>query len=73
MEAAVMRSTLQPGSQELLTLVEAEALTKRKVATWRKDIRLRKVPYVKIGRQVRIPRAVLDHMIEQGWRDRIEA
>jgi hypothetical protein len=68
-----MRFTGQVGNDELYTLVEAEARTKRKVATWRKDIRLRKVPYVKIGRQVRIPKAFLDDMIQQGWRNPIEA
>ncbi|MEO7863784.1 MAG: hypothetical protein ABIU05_25805, partial [Nitrospirales bacterium] len=42
-------------TERLLTLCEAEQLTGRKVSTWRKDIRLRKVPYVRLGRQIRIP------------------
>ena len=56
-------------SDELLTLQECERLTKRRVATWRKDIRLRKVPAVRLGRQVRIPREFIERLIRQGWQD----
>jgi hypothetical protein len=66
-----MNATVQRGSGELLTLAEAERMTKRKVSTWRKDVRLRKVPYVKLGRQVRIPREFIEEMISKGWRDPI--
>jgi hypothetical protein len=66
-----MNTPVQHGSHELLTLAEAELLTKRKVSTWRKDVRLRKVPYVKLGRQVRIPREFIEEMIAKGWRDPI--
>jgi hypothetical protein len=59
-------------SGQLLTLVEAEARTKRKVSTWRKDIRLRKVPYVRLGRSVRIPEEFIDQMIAKGWQEPIE-
>jgi excisionase family DNA binding protein len=51
---------------ELLTLRECEELTKRRVATWRNDIREKKIPYVRIGRQIRIPREVLELLIAQG-------
>ncbi len=56
-------------TEELLTLAEAELLTKRKVATWRKDIRLRRIPSVKLGRQVLIPREAIEDLIARGWRD----
>jgi hypothetical protein len=59
----------QRRTEELLTLAEAELLTKRKVATWRKDIRLRRVPYVKLGRQVLLPREAIDDLINRGWRE----
>jgi hypothetical protein len=64
-----MSPVAQRRTSELLTLVEAELLTKRRVATWRKDIRLRKVPYVKLGRQVLIPREAIDELITRGWHD----
>jgi len=58
-------------SQKLLTVFEAEARTGRKVSTWRRDILLRRVPYVKIGRSVRIPVEAIDALIAQGWREPI--
>jgi hypothetical protein len=58
---------LYPGD-ELLTLKECETRTKRKVSTWRKDIRLQKVACVRLGRQIRIPRSVIDAMIGAGFR-----
>jgi excisionase family DNA binding protein len=62
-------SVVQRRTEELLTLAEAELLTKRKVATWRKDIRLRRIPYVKLGRQVLLPREAIDELIVRGWRE----
>ena len=58
-------------SGKLLTVFEAEARTGRKASTWRRDILLRRVPYVKIGRSVRIPVEAIDSLIAQGWRDPI--
>lgn len=58
-------------SQQLLTVVEAEARTGRKASTWRRDILERKIPYVKIGRSVRIPVEVVERLIQQGWRDAV--
>lgn len=55
-------------SAKLLTVKEAEALTGRKVATWRKDILRRRIPYVKLGRQVRIPLEVVQELIRKGYR-----
>ena len=56
-------------SKKLLTLFEAEARTGRKVSTWRRDILQRRIPYVKIGRCVRIPAEVVDRLIAEGWRE----
>jgi excisionase family DNA binding protein len=56
-------------TRELLTLIECQRITKRKVATWRKDIREKKIPYVRIGRQVRVPREFVERMIADGWRE----
>ena len=54
-------------TEELLTLQECERITKRRVATWRKDIRLKRVPVVRIGRQVRVPKEFVDRLIVKGW------
>jgi excisionase family DNA binding protein len=58
-------------SKRLLTVFEAERLTGRKASTWRRDILLRRIPYVKLGRSVRIPIEVIDELIKDGWRERI--
>lgn len=58
-------------SERLLTVLEAEARTGRKASTWRRDILLKKIPYVKMGRSVRIPVEVVDRLIADGWRDPI--
>ena len=42
-------------TKQLLSVKEAEKLTGRKAATWRRDILERQIPYVKLGRQVKIP------------------
>ena len=55
-------------SEELLTLKECEAWTKRRVSTWRKDIREGKVPIVRIGRQIRVPLKFIEKLISQGSR-----
>jgi excisionase family DNA binding protein len=59
-------------SERLVTVREAAARTGRKVSTWRKDILKRRVPYVKIGRSVRIPVEFIERVIREGWRDPIE-
>jgi hypothetical protein len=58
-------------SKKLLTVFEAEARTGRKASSWRRDILLRRVSYVKIGRSVRIPAEAVDALIAKGWRDPI--
>ena len=49
----------------LLTVKEAAARTGHKEATWRAWILLRKVPYYKFGRSVRIAESDLDQMVEE--------
>jgi excisionase family DNA binding protein len=52
----------------LLTVNEAEQRTGRKASTWRRDILLTRIPYVKLGRSVRIPEEVIEALIKKGWR-----
>lgn len=54
---------------KLLSVFEAEQLTGRKASTWRADILKRKIPYVKLGRSVRIPQEAVESLIRDGWRD----
>jgi len=56
-------------SERLYTVYQAEERTGRKAATWRADILKRKIPFVKLGRSVRIPCEVVEGMIRDGWRD----
>lgn len=62
-------AAMTQASRKLLTVFEAEKLTGRKASTWRKDILQRKVPYVKLGRQVRIPIEVIEQIIKTGYRE----
>lgn len=59
--------------EKLLTVFECEARTGRKASTWRKAILRREIPYVKLGRSVRIPEEVVDRMITDGWREAVKA
>ncbi len=58
--------------KELLSVQEAENLTGRKASTWRRDILKRRIPYVKLGRLVRIPREAIEGLIRKGYRKAIE-
>ncbi|MGH8615541.1 MAG: helix-turn-helix domain-containing protein [Gammaproteobacteria bacterium] len=58
---------LEPGD-ELLTLDECERLTKRKKSTWRADIRAKKIPYIHLGRLIRIRRSDLNALLTRGFR-----
>ncbi len=58
---------MEPSTKRLLTLEQCEAITGRKISTWRKAIYRREIPYVRIGRSVRIPEEVIQDMIEKGW------
>jgi len=51
--------------EQLLTVKEAAARTGHKEATWRAWILLRKVPYHKLGRSIRIAESDLIRMIEE--------
>ena len=64
---------MQKTSHQLLTVFEAAARTGRKVSTWRRDILLRRIPYVKLGRSVRIPIEVVDRLIRDGWREAVDS
>jgi hypothetical protein len=64
-----MNTIEERGSVNLLTLAEAEARTKRKISSWRRDIRLRRIPYVRLGRSVRVPESYVNQMIIDGWRE----
>jgi hypothetical protein len=61
--------TNQKSTAGLLSVFDAERLTGRRVSSWRRDIRLRRIPYVKLGRSVRIPREVIEKMIVDGWHE----
>lgn len=58
----------RPGRKQadrLLTLTECAERTGHKTSTWRAWILLRKVPYHKIGRSVRVLESDLQRMIEE--------
>ena len=63
---------MKKSSNKLLTLIEVEALTGKKFSTWRKAINERRIPFVRLGRAIRVPKEVVDEMIEKGWSDPIE-
>ena len=63
---------MERSTQRLLTLSECEAQTGRKVSTWRKAIAQRRIPFVRLGRSVRIPQEVVDKLIQSGWHDPVE-
>ena len=56
---------------ELYTLRECANLTKRKESTWRADIRARRIPFIRIGRLVRIRKSDLNAMLNRGFRPAI--
>jgi excisionase family DNA binding protein len=51
--------------ERLLTVREAAARTGHKEATWRAWILLRKVPYHKVGRSIRIAESDLIRLIDE--------
>jgi hypothetical protein len=58
---------------KLLTLRQAEEMTGRRVSTWRRDILRRRVSYVKIGRQIRIPLEVINDLVRSGYRPAVNS
>ena len=63
---------MDKSTKRLLTLMECETQTGRKVSTWRKAIARREIPFVRIGRSVRIPQEFIEDLVTKGWRDPIE-
>lgn len=63
---------LKRSTTKLLTLAELQAKTGKKISTWRKAIAEKKIPYVRLGRSIRVPQEFLDRLIEDGWHDPIE-
>jgi hypothetical protein len=53
--------------QQLLTLKDLERFTGRKIATWRRDIRLGRIAIVRIGRQVRVPVEAFEELLRRGY------
>ena len=60
---------MDKSTKRLLTLMECETRTGRKVSTWRKAIARREIPYVHLGRSVRIPEEFIEDLIQKGWHD----
>jgi len=58
--------------ERYLSVFECEKLTGREASTWRRDILERKISYVKLGRQVKIPQSEIDRLIKEGWRPAIK-
>jgi len=53
--------------EKLLTLREVEQLTGRKVTTWRKAIYRREIPFVKLGKSIRLKQSDIEAMIARGY------
>lgn len=58
-------------SKQLLTVAQAAERLGLKVATIRRRILERKIPYVKLGRAVRIPVEAIEHLMSTGYRPAI--
>jgi excisionase family DNA binding protein len=63
---------MDKSTKRLLTLMECESRTGRKVSTWRKAIAKREIPFVRIGRSVRIPQEFIEDLVSKGWRDPVK-
>jgi len=59
-------------SQKLLTLEQCEEMTGRKISTWRKAISQRTIPFVRLGRSIRVPLEFIQALIEKGWREPVK-
>ncbi len=55
-------------AERYITVEEAEAITGRKAATWRRDIFKRRIGFVKFGRLVRIPLSEIERLVKEGYR-----
>lgn len=58
--------------EKFLTVFEAQEITGRKAATWRRDILLKRISVVKFGRCVRIPLSEIHRLINEGFQARVE-
>ena len=58
---------------QLVSLPYCASVLDRKLSTLRKDVFLRKIPVVRIGRQVRVKRRDLEAMIARSYRPAIRA
>lgn len=58
--------------EKFLTVFEAQEMTGRKAATWRRDILLKRISIVKFGRCVRIPLSEIHRLINEGFQARVE-
>jgi len=59
-------------SQKLLTLQQCEEMTGRKISTWRKAIAQRTIPFVRLGRSIRVPLEYIQALIDEGWREPVK-
>ncbi len=59
-------------NDRLVDVFEASTMLSRKKSTLRKDIFLKKLPTVRIGRQVRIPLSAIRALITKGYRPAAE-
>ena len=59
-------------SKRVLTLMQCEYRTGKKVSTWRKAIAEKRIPFVRLGRSVRIPEEFIEDLIKKGWHDPVE-
>jgi excisionase family DNA binding protein len=54
-------------NDRLLDVWEVAEMLRRKPSTIRKDIHLRKIPTVRIGRQVRVPLSAIQALVATGY------
>ena len=59
-------------TKRLLTLMQCEDRTGKKVSTWRKAIARREIPFVHLGRSVRIPEEFIEELIQKGWSEPVK-
>ena len=63
---------MEPVKQRCYPIEQCAALGFWKEATWRKKVLRREVPYLKIGRSIRIPADFIEKLLRDGRRDPIE-
>lgn len=68
----IMRNERILKDEKYLTVFEAESMTGRKAATWRRDILLKRISVVKFGRCVRIPLSEIHRLVNEGFQQRVE-